>query len=146
MQKTAPTEILYTAEATAEDGGREGHVRSSDGTLDLQLSRPVAFRGKGGEGTNPEQLFAAGYSACFASALGRKGRETRRSTKGATVTARVGIGPIDEGAFGLDVELDVHVPELERAEAEELAALAHEVCPYSNATRGSLDVRVNVVD
>ena len=66
MQKTAPTEILYTAQATAEDGGREGHVRSSDGTLDLQLSRPVAFRGKGGEGTNPEQLFAAGYSACFA--------------------------------------------------------------------------------
>ena len=146
MQKTAPTEILYTAQATAEDGGREGHVRSSDGTLDLQLSRPVAFRGKGGEGTNPEQLFAAGYSACFASALARKGRETRRSTKGATVTARVGIGPIHEGAFGLDVELDVRVPELEREEAEELAALAHEVCPYSNATRGSLDVRVNVVD
>jgi Ohr subfamily peroxiredoxin len=145
MQKTAPREILYTAEATATDAGREGSVRTSDGKLDLRLSRPVEFRGKGGEGTNPEQLFAAGYSACFASALGRMGRENRRSTEGSTVTARVGIGPLDDRTFGLDVELEVSLPELEREEAEELVQKAHEVCPYSNATRGSLDVRIVVV-
>ena len=145
MQKTAPREILYTAEATADEGAREGHVRTSDGKLDLKLSRPVTFRGKGGEGTNPEQLFAAGYSACFASALARMGRENRKSTKGSTVTARVGIGPLDDRSFGLDVELAVSLPELEREEAEELAHMAHEVCPYSNATRGSLDVRIVVV-
>jgi osmotically inducible protein OsmC len=146
MQKTGPSEILYTAEATAEDGGREGRVRTSDGRLDLRLSRPVEFRGRGGEGTNPEQLFATGYSACFASALARMGRETRRSTKGATVTARVGIGPLDERSFGLDVELEVRLPELEREEAEELVAMAHQVCPYSNALRSGLDVRVGVAD
>lgn len=143
--QTSPTEVLYTAEATAEEAGREGRVRSSDGRLDLQLSRPVEFRGKGGDGTNPEQLFAAGYSACFANAMARVGREQRLNTKGATVTARVGIGPISDKAFGLDVELLVALPELEREQAEELVASAHEVCPYSNATRGSLDVRLTVL-
>jgi Ohr subfamily peroxiredoxin len=145
MQKTAPTKILYTAEATAEETGREGRVRSSDGRLDLQLSRPVEFMGKGGPGTNPEQLLACGYAACFANALRRMALKTRRRIRGATVTARVGIGPVDENSFGLDVELDVRVPELEREEAEELAAMAHEVCPFSNALTHGLDVRVNVV-
>ncbi len=143
--QTSPTEVLYTAEATTVEIGRDGHVRSSDGRLDLDLSRPVEFMGKGGNGTNPEQLFAAGYSACFSSAMARIGRRERLSTKDATVTARVGIGPISDNAFGLDVELLVSLPELEREQAEELVALAHEVCPYSNATRGSLDVRLTVL-
>ena len=144
MQKTVPSEILYTAEATASETGREGHVRTSDGRLDLQLSRPVEFMGKGGPGTNPEQLLAAGYAACFANAMGRMARKTRRRIRGATVTARVGIGPISEDAFGLDVELLVHLPELEPEDAEELIALAHGVCPFSNALREGLDVRVSL--
>jgi lipoyl-dependent peroxiredoxin len=145
QQKVRPTEILYTAEATAEEGGREGRVRSSDGRLDLELSRPVEFMGRGGPGTNPEQLLACGYAACFANAMGRMGRQSRRSTKGATVTALVGIGPVGEGAFGLDIELRISLPQLEREDAEDLVAMAHHVCPFSNATRGSLDVRLVVV-
>ena len=141
-----PTEVLYTAEATTDAGGREGHVRSSDGLVDFALARPKAFRGKGGEGTNPEQLFAAGYSACFMSALGRMARQAHESIEGTTVTARVGIGPITESRSGLDVELHVRMPALDRERAEDLVAQAHEVCPYSNATRGNIDVRVTVED
>ena len=144
MQKTAPTKILYVAQATADETGREGRVRTSDGRLDLELSRPVEFMGKGGPGTNPEQLLAAGYAACFANAMGRMARKTRRSVHGATVTARVGIGPVDDNAFGLDVELHVRLPELDRDAAEDLVAMAHQVCPFSNALREGLDVRVNL--
>ena len=140
------TEVLYTAEATTDAGGREGHVRSSDGILEFDLARPTAFKGKGGEGTNPEQLFAAGYSACFMSALGRMARRARQPIDGATVTAQVGIGPVDENRFGLDVELHVRMPELDRDTAEDFVAQAHEVCPYSNATRGNIDVRLIMED
>ena len=138
------TKVLYTAEATTDAGGREGHVRSSDGVVEFDLARPKEFKGKGGEGTNPEQLFAAGYSACFMSALGRMARQARESIDGATVTARVGIGPIEEDRFGLDVDLHVSMPDVERETAEELVAQAHEVCPYSNATRSNIDVRLTV--
>lgn len=138
--------VLYTAEATTDAGAREGHVRSSDGVLDLQLSRPKEFRGKGGDGTNPEQLFAAGWSACFASALGRVARKAGQSAGGATVTARVGIGPIAEDRFGLSAELHVRLPDLDRATAEDLVEQAHQVCPYSNATRDNIEVRLVVED
>lgn len=140
------TEVLYTAEATTDAGGREGHVRSSDGIVEFDLARPKEFKGKGGEGTNPEQLFAAGYSACFMSALGRMARRARESIDGTTVTARVGIGPVEENRFGLEVELHVRMPEVDRETAEDLVEQAHQVCPYSNATRGNIGVRLTVED
>jgi lipoyl-dependent peroxiredoxin len=138
---------LYTATATATEGGRQnGRTRTDDGKLDLQLSVPASMGGDGGEGTNPEQLFAAGYSACFASALvssaARDGNA--EAVKGATVTAHVDIGALGKGRFGLAVKLDVKVPGLAQEAAEELAALAHERCPYSNATRGNIEVELAV--
>ena len=141
-----PTKLFYTAEATTDAGGREGHVRSSDGIVEFDLARPKAFKGKGGEGTNPEQLFAAGYSACFMSALGRMARQADEPIDGTTVTAQVGIGPVEENRFALDVELHVRMPELDRVTAEDLVAEAHQVCPYSNATRGNVDVRLTLED
>ncbi len=137
---------LYTAVATANDEGRNGRARTDDGELDLQLTMPERMGGEGGAGTNPEQLFALGYSACFANALrsvARRG-EHEEAVKGATVTAHVDIGAIGGGRFGLAVKLDVSVPELEQGEAEELVAGAHERCPYSNATRGNIPVELVV--
>jgi lipoyl-dependent peroxiredoxin len=137
---------LYTAVATATDRGRNGHTRTDDGKLDLALSMPEAMGGPGGDGTNPEQLFAAGYAACFANAMRsvarREGRE--QVVEGATVTAEVDIGAIGGGRFGLAVRLDVAVPGLPEAEAAELVARAHERCPYSNATRGNIPVELAV--
>jgi osmotically inducible protein OsmC len=135
--------ILYTAEATAT-GGREGHATSSDGNLDVSLVTPKEMGGSGGAGTNPEQLFAAGYAACFESALMGVARRQKIALDAAvtTVTARVGIGPRESGAFGLDVELHITLPGLQRPEAEALVEAAHKVCPYSNATRGNIDVRL----
>jgi osmotically inducible protein OsmC len=136
--------IFYTAVATATGHGREdGHVRSSDGIIDADIQAPVELGGKGGA-TNPEQLFAAGYSACFLNALRRVARRAHADVEGAEVTAEVGIGPAGEGAFGLAVTLRVTVPNVERARAEELVAAAHRVCPYSNATRGNIDVVLDV--
>ena len=137
---------LYTAVATATDGGRNGHTRTDDGKLDLALSMPEAMGGPGGDGTNPEQLFAAGYSACFANAMRSSARRDGDETvvEGATVTARVEIGAIGGGRFGLAVELDVEVPRLAQAAAEALVAKAHERCPYSNATRGNIPVELAV--
>ncbi|MEA2246729.1 MAG: lipoyl-dependent peroxiredoxin [Solirubrobacteraceae bacterium] len=137
---------LYTASATATDAGRNGRTRAADGSLDLQLSMPEAMGGPGGEGTNPEQLFALGYSACFANAMRSVARREEREAvvEGATVTAHVDIGAIGGGRFGLAVTLDVTVPELEQQEAEELVAKAHERCPYSNATRGNMPVELVV--
>jgi lipoyl-dependent peroxiredoxin len=137
---------LYTATATATDGGRNGHTRTDDGKLDLELSMPEALGGPGGEGTNPEQLFAAGYAACFANAMRSVARRQNRLevVEGATVTAHVDIGAIGGGRFGLAVRLDVAVPRLEDEEAEELVARAHERCPYSSATRGNIDVELAV--
>jgi Ohr subfamily peroxiredoxin len=137
---------LYTAVATATDKGRDGRTRTADGKLDLGLSLPEALGGPGGAGTNPEQLFAAGYAACFANAMRsvarREGDES--VVDGATVTAHVSIGAIGGGRFGLAARLEAEVPGLAQPDAEALVAAAHERCPYSNATRGNLDVELSV--
>ncbi|GAB6389145.1 organic hydroperoxide resistance protein [Stutzerimonas marianensis] len=134
---------LYTASATAT-GGRDGRARSSDGVLDVKLSTPRELGGAGGDGTNPEQLFAAGYSACFIGALKFTAQQLKVSLPSDTsVTGKVGIGQIP-GGFGLEVELAVLLPGLDQAQAEQLVEAAHQVCPYSNATRGNIDVRLSV--
>jgi lipoyl-dependent peroxiredoxin len=137
---------LYTAVATATDAGRNGHTRTSDGKLDLALSMPAEMGGPGGDGTNPEQLFGAGYAACFANAMRSVARREKREevVDGATVTAHVDIGAIGGGRFGLAVRLDAAVPALEQADAEGLVARTHERCPYSNATRGNVEVGISV--
>jgi lipoyl-dependent peroxiredoxin len=140
----AVDKVAYTAKATAQ-GGRDGKVATDDGKLDVVVAPPVEMGGSG-KGTNPEQLFAAGYAACFHSALKLVARKTRQDADGSTVTAEVGIGPINGGAgFGLEVVLEVSLPGVDRAAAEELVAKAHEVCPYSNATRGNIKVDLKVV-
>jgi Ohr subfamily peroxiredoxin len=140
---TALVKPLYTAEATAI-GGREGHVRSGDGLLDVDLQPPVSMGGPGGA-TNPEELFAAGYAACFQSALGVVARRQKVSVDGSTVEAKVTIGTIEGGGFGLAVALDVHIPDVDGATAQSLVDGAHAVCPYSNATRGNIEVTLAVV-
>jgi lipoyl-dependent peroxiredoxin len=137
---------LYTAVATANEGGRDGHTRTDDGKVDFDLSTPPEMGGEGGEGTNPEQLFAAGYAACFANAMRSSARRdgAEEAVDGATVTAHVDIGALGKGRFGLAVKLDVEVPALGQEAAEELAAKAHERCPYSNATRGNIEVELAV--
>lgn len=135
--------ILYTAEATAI-GGREGGVQSTDGRLKHTLSVPRELGGAGGEGTNPEQLFAAGYAACFESALRHVARLKKIPVSSASVTARVGIGSLPTGAFGLAAALTVSLPEIDRSTAQGLVDEAHRVCPYSNATRGNIDVTVTL--
>ncbi len=135
--------ILYTAGAVVE-GGRRGHGRSSDGRLQVDLSVPKEMDGDGGPGTNPEQLFAVGYAACFQSALLGVARGRNLDAADSTITSRVGIGPTGHGGFGLTVALDLHAPHLSRAEAEELIMRAHERCPYSNAVRGNVDVTLTV--
>jgi Ohr subfamily peroxiredoxin len=140
----AAMNILYTARATAK-GGREGTVQSDDGVLDLTLAMPRELGGSGRRATNPEQLFAAGYAACFENALLRVARERKVKIADPTVTAEVGIGRKDTGRFGLSVALRVVIPELDRGTAEALVKEAHEeVCPYSHATRGNIDVKVDV--
>ncbi|HET6298397.1 MAG TPA: organic hydroperoxide resistance protein [Kribbella sp.] len=135
----AVEKVLYTARATAH-GGRDGHTASDDGKLDVTVAPPKEMGGNG-EGTNPEQLFAAGFASCFHSALKVVGRRAKQPVDGSTVTAAVGIGPINGGAgYGLEVALEVSLPGVERAVAEDLVAKAHEVCPYSNATRGNIKV------
>jgi Ohr subfamily peroxiredoxin len=134
---------LYTAKATSSGNGRQGHVESSDGKLVKDLSVPKELGGAGGDGTNPEQLFAAGYSACFHSALQLVARKEKVNIEGSTITAEVGVGPDGQG-YGLSVALVVDLPGVEPAIAEKLAAAAHQVCPYSNATRGNIDVQLRV--
>lgn len=138
---TRPTKIMYVAEATAH-GGREGYVTSQDGRLDLKIALPPALGGDG-DGTNPEQLFAAGYSACFHNALLLVGRQRGYDLTGSTVGAKVGIGPNgQEDGYGLAVALHVSVPVLDQEVAAELVEAAHRICPYSNATRGNVDVTI----
>ncbi|MHC6224651.1 organic hydroperoxide resistance protein [Pseudomonas sp. X10] len=140
MQKVTP---LYIAEATST-GGRDGASRSSDGKLEVKLSTPKELGGAGGEGTNPEQMFAAGYSACFIGALKFvAGQQKKQLPADSSITARVGIGQIP-GGFGLDIDLNINLPGLEQADAQKLVEAAHQVCPYSNATRGNVDVRLHV--
>jgi lipoyl-dependent peroxiredoxin len=137
---------LYTAVATASDRGRNGRSRTDDGKLDFTLSMPTELGGPGGEGTNPEQLFAAGYAACFANAMRSVARRAGDEAvmDGASVTARISIGAIGGGRFGLAARLEAAVPKLPQAQAEELVAKADERCPYSNATRGNIDVELVV--
>lgn len=148
VQKSAstviiPDKIVYTAEATST-GGREGRGKTVDGKLDIKLDKPVEMGGKG-EGANPEQLFAIGYSACFLGALKFiAGQSKVQVSEDASVTARVGFGPIPNG-FGLQVELRINLPGIDRAVAQDLVSKAHIVCPYSNATRGNVDVTLTIV-
>jgi Ohr subfamily peroxiredoxin len=134
---------LYTAEATAV-GGRDGHATGGSGWLDLDIKPPEAMGGTG-QGSNPEELFAAGYAACFQSALAVVARRQKISVDGSTVTGKVTIGTIEGGAFGLAVELDVHIPDVDETTARTLIEGAHQVCPYSNATRGNIAVTLSAV-
>ncbi|MBC9910048.1 organic hydroperoxide resistance protein [Chitinophaga varians] len=138
------TETIYTAQATAT-GGRNGHVSTSDGVLDLEVRIPTAMGGHGGAYTNPEQLFAAGYAACFDSALNLVIRTQRVQTGTTSVTAEVSLGKNNAGGYGLSVKLRVHIPEADRQVAQELVEKAHQVCPYSLATRGNISVDLEVI-
>jgi osmotically inducible protein OsmC len=140
---TALKKRLYTAQASVE-GGRDGHGRSSDGVLDLDIRPPVELGGSGA-GTNPEQLFALGYGACFQSAMGVVGRRLGVDTSTSQITAQVTLGTIDGGNFGIAVELDVSLPGVDDETAQKVVEAAHEVCPYSNATRGNIEVLLRVV-
>ncbi|MET8564810.1 organic hydroperoxide resistance protein [Streptomyces flaveolus] len=131
------SDVLYTAVATAENG-RDGRVATDDGRLDVVVNPPKEMGGSG-SGTNPEQLFAAGYSACFQGALGVVARQEGTDVSRSTVTARVGIGGNDEG-FGIIVEISAHIPDVDAATAKALVEKAHQVCPYSKATRGNISV------
>ena len=138
-----PEKILYETSVTAT-GGREGTVRSDDGTLSLALSIPKGLGGPGGPGTNPEQLFAAGYAACFTGAVKLVARQARIALPDSmTVTAKVGIGPVDPG-YALAVELRVSLPGIDPKVAQDLLAGAHQRCPYSHATRGNVDVKLTL--
>jgi osmotically inducible protein OsmC len=136
---------LYTAEALATGAGRDGHVRSTDGWVDLDLSIPKEMGGNG-EGANPEELFAAGYAACFHSALQSVARRVKADLGESSVGALVGIGANDAGGFQLEVTLEVVIPDLPHDRAQELVEKAHLVCPYSNATRGNIEVTLTVTD
>ena len=134
--------VLYTADATVTGGRVEGHGRTSDGMLDVQLRTPTEMGGEGG-GTNPEQLFAVGYAACFESALGAVGRRERAEVGDVSIDSRVTLTPTEDRRFRLGVQLDVTLPQVSDAEeAARLVAAAHLVCPYSNATRGNIDVQL----
>lgn len=136
---------LYAAEALATGAGRNGRARTTDGHLDLQLAAPRALGGSG-NGANPEQLFAAGYAACFHAALQIVARQSKTDLGDSSVGAKVGIGPDDLGSFTLEVTLEVVIPTLPVDQAQALADKAHQVCPYSNATRGNIDVTISVSD
>ncbi|MFC4020262.1 organic hydroperoxide resistance protein [Micromonospora sp. GCM10011542] len=136
-------QVLYTASATASGDGRDGRVQTSDDTFALDLAVPKEMGGAGG-GANPEQLFAAGYAACFHGALRLVARRAKADVTGSVVEAEVGIGPNGSGGFGLTAKLVVDLPAVPRETAEQLVEQAHQVCPYSNATRGNIDVALSV--
>ena len=139
-----PMKAIYTATATSEGGGREGHVRADTGRIDLELTRPKEMGGTG-VGSNPEELFAAGYSACFHGAMHFVADQKKQPIPGTTVEGHVSIGANEHGkGFMIGVRHVVRVPALSQADAEALVAEAHEVCPYSNATRGNVDVQFEV--
>jgi Ohr subfamily peroxiredoxin len=139
-----PVDVKYTTTATAT-GGRDGRSATEDGAFEVKLARPKELGGSG-DGNNPEQLFAAGYAGCFLGAMKHVAAQGGPNVPDdTTVTAAVGIGPRSEGGFGLDIGLDVSMPGVDRAEAEALVEKAHQVCPYSNATRGNVPVRLRVV-
>jgi Ohr subfamily peroxiredoxin len=142
LASVTAVKVLYTASAVSTGDGRNGHVRSSDGLLDFDLAAPTEMGGAGGA-SNPEQLFAAGYAACFHSAMKGAARRKKLTLGSSTVAADVGIGPRDAGGFGLTVALHVEISGLDQAAAEEIVAAAHQMCPYSNATRGNIDVAID---
>lgn len=139
-------EVLYTTKARAT-GGRDGRAETLDGTFSVALTTPKELGGAGGEGNNPEQLFAAGYSACFLGAMKFvASQDDALTVPGDTsVTGTVGIGPRDAGGFGITAELEINLPGVERTAAEALVEKAHQVCPYSNATRNNVDVKLTIV-
>jgi osmotically inducible protein OsmC len=140
-----PVDVKYRTTASAV-GGRDGEAHTEGGSFAVKLATPKELGGAGGAGANPEQLFAAGYSACFIGALKAAGRQLKLKVPAETkVTATVGIGPRSEGGFGITADLRVQLPGVDRAEAEKLVAAAHQICPYSNATRGNVDVGLTVV-
>ena len=137
--------VLYRTSARAT-GGRDGHAATLDGAFDVKLSTPKELGGGGGAGVNPEQLFASGYAACFVGAMKFVASQGGPKVPAdAAVTSTVGIGPRAEGGFGLEIALEISLPGLARADAEALVAKAHQVCPYSNATRNNIDVKLSIV-
>lgn len=137
-------DVKYRTSATAT-GGRDGRARTEDGRLEVQLATPKELGGAGGEGTNPEQLFAAGYAACFLGALKVAGQQLKvRVPAETSITATVGIGPRSEGGFGITADLEVTLPGVDRADAQKVVEAAHQICPYSNATRNNVDVGLSV--
>ncbi|HSS94763.1 MAG TPA: Ohr family peroxiredoxin [Candidatus Dormibacteraeota bacterium] len=141
----SPSRVLYTAEASAT-GGRRGHGRTSDGRFDVDFSSPAEMGGDGGPGTNPEQLFATGFAACFQNAIMSVARRKDLAVDDSLVTVRIGIGPV-ENRFGLTAEIDVKLPSIkDRALAEELVAAAERRCPYSNAVRGNIPVTIDILE
>lgn len=135
-----PVDVIYRTQATAT-GGRDGAARSDDGSVDVKLVVPKEMGGPGGQGANPEKLFAAGYSACFLGAMKAvSGKEGVRVPPDATVTATIGFGPRSEGGYGITADLTVNLPGVPREDGERLMRAAHQVCPYSNATRDNVDV------
>ena len=137
-------QVLYTASATATGEGRLGHVRSSDGVLDLDLAVPKEMGGTGGALTNPEQLFAAGYAACFHSALRGVARRAKVDLTDSAITVDVGIGRKDTPGYGLTVAIEAELPSIPAEQGRQLLEAAHRVCPYSEATRGNVDVSLTV--
>ncbi|MGE2690117.1 organic hydroperoxide resistance protein [Mycolicibacterium pulveris] len=136
-------EVVFTQESTATGGGREGHVKSSTGKIDLNTNHPEAMGGSG-EGTNPEELFSAGYAACFLGALRLVAKNNDITLDDATaITAQVGFGKDPAGGFGINAHLTGHLPGMDQSAADDLMAKAHEVCPYSKATRGNIDVKLS---
>jgi Ohr subfamily peroxiredoxin len=132
----------YTTTATATGGGRDGQTSLADGTMSLNLVVPKELGGPGGDGANPEKLFALGYSACFLGALRVGSAQTKiKLPEGSTVTATIGIGPRAEGGFGITAALDVYLPGLPEADAQKLVDVTHGICPYSNAIKASVDVK-----
>jgi Ohr subfamily peroxiredoxin len=132
----------YKTSATASGGGRDGKTALADGTMSLDLVIPRELGGPGGNGANPEKLFALGYSACFLSAMRTASLRTKiKRPEGSTVTATIGVGPRSEGGFGITAELDVYLPELPETDARTLVQATHEICPYSNAIKASVDVK-----
>ncbi len=137
-------EAAYTASATATGDGRSGHVRSTDGVLDFDLAVPKELGGPGGALPNPEQLFAAGYAACFHSALKAAARQQKITLTDTAITVDVGVGPTPQGGFGLSVTIEAEIPGVDENTARALLDAAHQLCPYSNATRGNIDVQLTL--
>ncbi|WP_306368027.1 organic hydroperoxide resistance protein [Nocardiopsis sp. CC223A] len=135
-------DVMYTAQATVTGEGRKGHGTTADGRLDVELSVPKGMGGDDGPGTNPEQLFAVGYAACFHGALKAVARKDKTNVDGSTIESHVSLGKSDEG-LDLEVELDVTIPGVDQAKAEELVEAAHQMCPYSRATRGNIEVKLS---